>query len=156
MRKEKRHSFFEQTALGGNTHAGDVRSDINVTPFVDVVVVLLIIFMVVTPLLSNPVPVELPVTDSPDPVKEDPKQRTVSVKVDGVIYLDQVILSESALKAECERLWDAAPETEIVIRGDSRVKYKRVREVMKIINQAGFKNVGLISTKRKSGAAAAG
>lgn len=155
MRKEKRHSFFERSALGGDI-GGAVRSDINVTPFVDVVLVLLIIFMVVTPLLANPVPVALPETKSPDAVKEDPKQRTVSVKTDGTIFLDQTIITEAGLKTAFEELYLSSPEADIVIRGDARVKYKRVREVMKIINQAGFKNVGLISTKIKTGAAAAG
>lgn len=155
MHKEKRHSFFERSALGNVTGAG-VRSEMNVVPLIDVVLVLLIIFMVVTPLLANPVPLALPETKSPDSVKEDPKQRTVSVKSDGMIFLDQSVITEAGLKLAFEELYQSSPDLPIMVRGDGRVKYKRVREVMKIINEAGFKNVGLLSTKEKSGAGAAG
>jgi biopolymer transport protein TolR len=126
-----------------------VRSDINVTPLVDVCLVLLIIFMVVTPMLQKGVNVALPETNQPEKVPENEKQLTVSVKSDGSVYVSQSFVPEPGLPAAFKTVHDGNPDREIILKGDARLAYKDVRKVMKLINEAGFTRVGLITEKKK-------
>jgi biopolymer transport protein TolR len=130
-----------------------IRSDINVTPLVDVCLVLLIIFMVVTPLLQKGVDVQLPETGSPEKLPENQKQLAVSVKADGSVYVRDSYLPDERLPAVLAEIHDNSPDREVIVKGDRRLQYKRVREVMRIINEAGFTRVGLITEKRKFGQA---
>jgi len=124
-----------------------VNSDINVTPLVDVCLVLLIIFMVVTPLLQKGVAVQLPETSQPEKVPENEHQDIVAVTQDGSVYLGQTWIPRAQVAAEFKRLKAESPNKELVLKGDKRVKYKEVRQVMKDLNDAGFTKVGLITTK---------
>lgn len=129
--------------------ADEVRSDINVTPLVDVVLVLLIIFMVVTPMLQKGVPVELPITKNPDKKPDSENQVIVSVKADSTIYIEQNWVPKNEFLGQLKEMHDRSPGKEILIKGDTRLRYKDIKKVMDMINEAGFENVGLISEKVK-------
>ena len=125
-----------------------VRSEINVTPLVDVCLVLLIIFMVVTPLLMEGKPVQLPQTDQPEKMPEGAKQIDVAIMVDGSVHVGDTWIPDLAqLKARLVDIYTATPDKDVVIKADRRVKYRDVRDVMRIINEAGFTGVGLATEK---------
>jgi biopolymer transport protein TolR len=129
--------------------AGSVQSDINITPLVDVCLVLLIIFMVVTPLLQSGVPVLLPDTTSPEKYPEGQHQVKVAIQEDGKIFIGQDwIPTKAELIQRMDDMLKADPQKEVVIKADKRLKYKEVRDVMKALNDAGFTKVGLITTKK--------
>jgi biopolymer transport protein TolR len=129
--------------------AGSVQSDINVTPLVDVCLVLLIIFMVVTPLLQSGVPVLLPDTTNPEKYPEGQHQVKVAIQEDGKIFIGQDwIPTKAELIRRMDDMLKTDPQKEVVIKADKRLKYKEVRDVMKALNEAGFTKVGLITTKK--------
>ena len=129
-----------------------VKSDINVTPLVDVCLVLLIIFMVVTPMLQKGVDVQLPETAKPEKMPEGAKQITVAIKLDGTVYLEKNPLKTKAEKVQAfKELFANSPQKDIVIKADKRLKYKDVRDVMRVINEAGFSGVGLVADRKVSG-----
>ena len=123
----------------------DVKSDINVTPLVDVCLVLLIIFMVVTPMLQKGVSVMLPVTKNPGKKPDNPDQMIISIKQDSTIYIEQDWVPKNQFQSQMKELHERNPAKEILIKGDARLRYKDVKKVMDVINEAGFENVGLIS-----------
>jgi biopolymer transport protein TolR len=150
MRSGRRHTEHGVAHFG----AGGAVSDINVTPLVDVCLVLLIIFMVVTPMLQTGVPVQLPETGNPDKYPENAKQIKVTITDDGKIFFskDDWIPSLAELQRRMTDIQRETPDKEVVVKADRRLKYKDVREVMKAMNEAGFTRVGLITTKKGSGA----
>ncbi|MEQ8440380.1 MAG: ExbD/TolR family protein [Alphaproteobacteria bacterium] len=119
-------------------------SEINVTPFVDVMLVLLIVFMVTAPLLSVGVPVDLPRTeaatlnDSDDPV-------VITVNRDGDVFIDQDPVGEGQLVPLLIATHGANPDLRIFVRGDENIVYGRVMEVMGQISAAGFQKVALLA-----------
>jgi biopolymer transport protein TolR len=129
----------------------EVKSTINVTPLVDVCLVLLIIFMVVTPLLQKGVDVALPETKVPEKMPENSKQLTISIKQDGSVFVSQNWVPDGQVPATLKGIHDQTPDKQVVLKGDRRLKYKKVREVMRLINEAGFSRVGLVVEKVKFG-----
>ncbi len=147
MQSARRHANEEKHASA--IASGDVKSDINVTPLVDVCLVLLIIFMVVTPLLQSGVPVLLPETGKPEKYPEGQKQVKVAVQEDGKMFIGQDwVPTKAELIRRMDDMLKADPQKEVVIKADRRLKYKDVREVMKALNEAGFAKVGLITMKK--------
>jgi biopolymer transport protein TolR len=134
--------------------AGGIQGDINVTPLVDVCLVLLIIFMVVTPLLQKGVDVALPETTKPEKVPENEQQLIIAVKMDGSVFVGQDWVPTSQLTATIKKIMTESPNKEIVVKGDKRLKYKDVRQVMKVLNDAGLTKVGLITHKKEQGSGA--
>ncbi len=123
-------------------------SEINVTPFVDVMLVLLIIFMVTAPLLTVGIPVDLPkvkadaLTDQKDPLE-------ITVKIDGNIFLGESEVKVENLVPRLNAITDQNTETRIYLRGDRIVAYGRIMEIMSIINSAGYKKVALVTQNPK-------
>ncbi|HYU31124.1 MAG TPA: ExbD/TolR family protein [Thermoanaerobaculia bacterium] len=125
----------------------DVKSDINVTPLVDVCLVMLIIFMVVTPMLQKGVDVMLPQTNQPEKMPEGQKQLTISIKQDGHVFVNQNWVPDENLEAELAKIHNQTPDKDVVIKGDRRLKYKQVRKLMQQVNEAGFTRVGVVAEK---------
>ncbi len=125
-------------------------SDINVTPLVDVCLVLLIIFMVVTPMLQKGVPVNLPVTEEPDKTPDTEKQLQISVKADGSVYLGPNVVRKDQVQSSLEEIHARTPDREIAVKGDRLVKYGDVLDVLKACREVGFNDVGLIAQPKKT------
>jgi len=124
-------------------------SDINVTPLVDVCLVLLIIFMVVTPMLQKGVPVNLPVTEEPEKTPDTDKQLQISVKSDGTVYLGSLPVLKEQMQSELQKIHDRTPDREIAVKGDKQSKYGAVLDALKACREVGFNNVGLIAQPKK-------
>jgi biopolymer transport protein ExbD len=137
------------SSLGKLQKAG-LNADINVTPLVDVCLVLLIIFMVVTPMLQKGVPVNIPVTDAPEKTPDTDKQLQISVKSDGTVYLGSTVVRKEQVQSELEQIHQRTPDREIAVKGDKAVKYGAVLDVLKACREVGFNNVGLIAQPKKS------
>jgi biopolymer transport protein ExbD len=125
-------------------------SDINVTPLVDVCLVLLIIFMVVTPMLQKGVPINLPMTEEPERTPDTEKQLQISVKGEGVVYLGPTAVRKEQVDSELKQIHDRTPDREIAVKGDKMVKYGAVLDVLKSCREVGFNNVGLIAQPKKT------
>jgi biopolymer transport protein TolR len=132
---------------------GKVRAEINVTPLVDVTLVLLIIFMVVTPMIVRGVSVDLPLTSHHDRKNDDNKDLIVSVNARGDVYLnaDKVPLGEltSAVAQERRRY----PDKGVFVKADHRIRYGTAREVMEAVHRAGIEDVQLGTEEQKSAGA---
>ncbi len=123
---------------------GAAMSDINVTPFVDVMLVLLIVFMVAAPLLTVGVPVDLPRTSAPA-VNEQNKPLVVSIKADGGIFVEEQAVELANLAPLLQAIVGANPDQRVFVRGDAALNYGRIMQVMGEVTQAGFKKVALVA-----------
>ena len=119
-------------------------SEINVTPFVDVMLVLLIVFMVTAPLLTVGVPVDLPKTKA-QPLSQDREPLSVSIRSNGRIYLQNTPVPEEELVPKLTAIAANGYDQRIFVRGDQSVDYGRVMEVMALISAAGFTHIGLVT-----------
>jgi len=120
-------------------------SEINVTPFVDVMLVLLIIFMVAAPLLTVGVPVELPETAAEPLPEEADEPVTVTLAADGRILVMDTAVSADALIVALRAATGDTPSPRIFLRADGAIPYGRVAEVMGALNAAGFRRIGLVT-----------
>ena len=118
--------------------------EINVTPFVDVMLVLLIVFMVTAPLLTVGVEVDLPKTKAGQ-INADAAPLVVSIKADGSLHLQDTEVPADALVPRLEAISDANPLVRIFVRGDKAVAYGEVLGVMGRIQAAGFERVALVA-----------
>src|SRR5947208_8218778 len=134
----------------GKFSAASLTSDINVTPLVDVCLVLLIIFMVVTPMLQKGVPVNIAVTEDPEKTPDTDKQLQISVKADGSVYLGSTVVRKEQVQSELETIHQRTPDREIAVKGDKQVKYGAVLDVLKSCREVGFNNVGLIAQPKNA------
>ncbi len=125
-------------------------AEINVTPLVDVMLVLLVIFMIAAPLLTVGVPVDLPRTNAP-PITQNTEPLVISVNADGKIFISNTPVDTQSLVPRLEAITGANPDAVLYVRGDREINYGRVLEVMSLISAAGFKKVSLIAEPAGSG-----
>jgi biopolymer transport protein TolR len=133
---------------GGGVSRGRSRwkpkAEINVTPFVDVMLVLLIVFMITAPLLTVGIPVDLPNTEARNlPAGEEPL--TITITADGLIYLQETEVEFEELAPRLTAIAGAGYTARIFIRGDDGASFGDVTRVMARINTAGFNNIGLVT-----------
>ena len=138
-RKKKRIHQQHKLAIG----AGSVKSEINVTPLVDVVLVLLIIFMVVTPMIASGVQVDLPKTVNHFKKPDDGKDIIISVTKEKVVYMMANAVKKEDIPRRVEEERRKHPEKTVFVKGDSRTTYGAVREVMELVHKAGIEDVML-------------
>ncbi len=119
-------------------------SEINVTPFVDVMLVLLIVFMVAAPLLTVGVPIELPDTKA-KPLQGDKEPLTITVNGAGEIYLQENLVELDTLVPKLLAISGNGYNERIYVRGDKLVDYGKVMKVMGTVSSAGFKRIGLVT-----------
>lgn len=124
-------------------------AEINVTPLVDVMLVLLIIFMVTAPLLVAGVPVDLPAARAAALQQKQDKPLAVSLDAAGGVFIGDEAVPEEALADRLATLHAAAPETRVLVRADKSLSYGRVLEVMGEIASSGFTKVALVSQPAK-------
>jgi biopolymer transport protein TolR len=140
-----RHDAFSHTP-GRRRRRGRGRAlaEINVTPLVDVMLVLLIVFMVSAPLLTVGVPVELPRTEA-GAMEEQVEPLTVSIRADGAIFINETEIAFAALGPRLQAMAGAGMDKPIYVRADGRAPYARVAQVMARLQAAGFTSIGLIT-----------
>ena len=119
-------------------------SEINITPFVDIMLVLVVILMVAAPLLTLGVPVDLPKA-SVAPVNQEQEPLILSVDKEGRIYIQESEIEVEALVPRLIAVAETNDELRIFVRGDREINYGRVMEVMGLVNRAGFTRVALIA-----------
>ena len=124
--------------------------EMNVTPLVDVVLVLLIIFMVIAPSMQDGVPVTLPEASSLDAKKPD-HEIEVAMTADGKLHLDDAEVPEQALLAAVRARRDEHADATVVLKADATLPYARVRDVFAALSGAGMKGVSLRVAKRRGG-----
>ena len=127
-------------------------SEINVTPMVDVMLVLLIIFMVAAPLMTVGVPIDLPETKAKE-MNSDTKPITVSINKEGMVYLGEETETPIALDEivpKLQAIAKAGAEERIFVRGDATADYGTIMKVMGLLNNAGYKNIGLVTLQEPS------
>lgn len=123
-------------------------ADINVTPMVDVMLVLLVVFMVTAPLLTVGVPVDLPQTKAQQ-LNEPKEPLVISITAEGKIYLQNAEIAGDQLVPRLQAITNNNPTASIYVRGDRNINYGRVLEVMGLVNGAGFSKVSLIAEQPK-------
>ncbi len=148
------------TSSGGNSRRRGRRSggrapmsEINVTPFVDVMLVLLVIFMVTAPLLVAGVPVELPESRA-KPLDQPEKPVSISIDKEGQIFLDSAPISFEELSGQLETLaaeQDPKKPRQIQLRGDTEIEYGAMMKVMGELNRVGLNSVSLVTSRSGNG-----
>jgi len=137
--------------LGGS---GGVKSDINVTPLVDVMLVLLIIMMIVAPLLQQGVAVTLPVATNTSEKPETQEQTVVAITADKRYFVNAVQVQQADMGKRINDLLEKAKEKIVIIKADEDVEYGAVMEAMDTLRAAGIEDMGLITETRRSAATA--
>jgi biopolymer transport protein TolR len=125
-------------------------ADINVTPLVDVMLVLLVVFMVTAPLLTVGVPVDLPQTAAP-PINEPKEPTVITVNKEGEIYIQDTSIPMDGLVVKLQAVTNNNPDAVLYVRGDKDINYGKVLEVMSLISNAGFHKVSLVAEAPKGG-----
>jgi biopolymer transport protein TolR len=124
---------------------GAVMSEINITPFVDVMLVLLIIFMVAAPMLTVGVPVELPDTAAKAMPDEQEPPLTISLTADGLVFIQDTEVSEAELIPKLIAIAAERSNDKVFLRADGALDYARVAAVMGALNAGGFNSIGLVT-----------
>ncbi len=120
-------------------------SDINVTPLVDVMLVLLIVFMVAAPLMTTGVPIELPKTQAKQ-LATPSEPLTISVQADRKVFIDKTEIALGDLAAKLQALAKNGKDEQLMVRGDTNVPYGAIMEVMGVLNSAGFSKISLVTS----------
>ena len=133
--------------LGVKRHAYPQNAEMNITPFVDVVLVLLIIFMVAAPLATVDIPLDLPKSSvAPAPKPAEPVY--ISVRQNGKLFIQNNATDLASLPAVLRSLTHDDRDNRIFIRGDEKIEYKRLMEVINLLQENGYSKVGLIAEQR--------
>ncbi|GJD30546.1 MULTISPECIES: ExbD/TolR family protein [Methylobacterium] len=119
-------------------------NEINMTPFIDVVLVLLIVFMVAAPMMTVGVPLDLPQSKA-GPLNSDTKPVTLSIRQSGQVFLGEDELGDDSIVPKLTEASKSGFEERVFVRGDKRVDYGRVAQVMAIVTGGGFKKVALVT-----------
>ena len=135
--------------LGGAK--GGVKSDINVTPLVDVMLVLLIIMMLVAPLMQQGVPVKLPVASNYVDKPETNNQTVVAIAANKTVYLNAKFIATEELGKKVEEALKDKTEKIVLIKADQEVDYSAVMAAMDQLHQAGIEDIGLVTDQKKAG-----
>ena len=132
--------------MGASLHGGRGRvtlSEINVTPLVDVMLVLLVIFMITAPLMQQGIEIELPKTQSSGLNKEDPL--IVTIKKDGTILLQRAEVPLPELEGKLSAIFATRGDGEILLRADTHVEYGTVAKTLAVMRKAGAKQIGMVT-----------
>ena len=132
--------------LGGG---GGIKSDINVTPLVDVMLVLLIIMMIVAPLLQQGVPVTLPQASNSSEKPETQEQTVVTIDRNKDVYLNAVPVPSGQLENRVKEVLEDRSDKIVIIKADAETPYSAVMDTMDELRKAGIEDMGLITDKRK-------
>jgi len=124
-------------------------SEINVTPFVDVMLVLLIIFMVAAPLLTVGVPIDLPETQAKQ-LNSETQPITISVRENGQVYIGETEVEAGAFLPKLRAIAKNGYEERLYVRGDRAANYGMVMKIMGQLNQAGYKKIGLVTLQEQT------
>ncbi|MGM4982150.1 MULTISPECIES: protein TolR [Rhizobium] len=127
----------------GSGRGGPI-SDINVTPLVDVMLVLLIIFMVAAPMMTSGVPIDLPQTQA-GALNAQTQPITISIKADGQVFLQETQIQAADIAAKLQAIATTGYNERIFVRGDGKAPYGVIADVMSRIQEAGYKNIGLVT-----------
>ncbi|MCP5144797.1 MAG: biopolymer transporter ExbD [Gammaproteobacteria bacterium] len=133
--------------------AGDVKGDldayddINITPMVDLTFVLLIIFIIMTTAAVQGIKVELPKASS-QPSLGESKTKAISISADGTVYLDTYPVSMGELESQLSGFYAADPSLPVIIKGDAKVNYAAVIEVLDLVGRIGITQIGLVTQKQ--------
>jgi len=143
-------------ALAKRDEGSKVNSNINVTPMVDVMLVLLIIFMVITPMLQKGVSVDMAKVNSPEPMPDADKEDAllISIMRDGKVYFGSDRVEPDQLTQKVKDRLANKVDKRVFIKSDARARYGNVVEVVDNVRSAGVDDVGLLTEQKKTGAAA--
>jgi biopolymer transport protein ExbD len=132
---------------------GGAIADINVTPMADIMIVLLIIFMVITPMLQKGVDVRLPIASNTAERKDEPKTITVAIKRDSTTYVNGIVVNKPEMVPQVKERLDEAPEGSkmVFLKADSELPYAEVMKVMDDLREAGVEEIALIAEPRAQG-----
>ncbi|MGC6475722.1 MAG: protein TolR [Parvibaculales bacterium] len=140
-----------RSARGSRRHHRPM-SEINVTPMVDVMLVLLIVFMVAAPLLTVGVPVNLPQAGA-ESLSGDDEPLAITIQADGQVFVQDTLISADELIPRLRAIMGEGYDQRIYVRGDEQVAYGRVADIMARINRAGFARVALVTEMPQTGTA---
>ena len=130
---------------GRRRGGGAAMSEINVTPFVDVMLVLLIIFMVAAPLMTVGVPIKLPETAANAMPTEDEEPLTITLTADGLLLLNSTEMAEEELIPKLTAVAAERSSKKVFVRADGAVPYEKVAQLMGALNAGGFNDIGLVT-----------
>jgi biopolymer transport protein TolR len=131
---------------------GGLKADINVTPLVDVMLVLLIIMMLIAPMLQKGVDVKLPLAANSSDKPETQEQTVVAITADRRIYLNGIPTRDDDLRTQIEAVMEDTKEKLVLIKGDEEAPYSAIMAAMDRVREANIENIGLI-TEKKTGSA---
>lgn len=131
-------------AMTGPSREGSLMAEINVTPFVDVMLVLLIIFMVTAPLMTTGVEMDLPRAEAP-PLDAAQEQLVLSVTADEVYYINETKLTYDELQTKLKAIAESNPDQPVFVRADGKLPYEKVMQLLAVAKGAGVAKVGLIT-----------
>lgn len=140
MRHSKKHSAWD------DEH--QLMSQINITPMVDVMLVLLIIFMVAAPMLTQGVNVDLPDAQAPQ-IRQQTEPLVISIKQDGTLFMQNKVIDINQLAPRISAMRKANPKLPVFIRGDAKTPYEHVAQVMGLLELAGIKQISLVTEPQR-------